>query len=737
MAAAAHHPSRDKVMADFRTEMASAPNLEDTMFFPFMPDPTPQQRSYVPCTKPVDSLKPMLVSQMKPRKHHRGRMALVRVCIDPGRWLAAVAAVVEDEKGTAVPLFAYNMPIPADAHEDTVLPKGGLFLIKEPYLKLKEQRDAYAIRVDHVTDLVRLDEDDARISKVWRSSASSGSSLDLRLQGNTEIKRGNWFAAQRLYTKAIDKAETDLEKRLGHVNRALANLKLERYEAALADATQMADDDDETAPPVMKALFRAASAHYGLQSFARCRATLLRLLVAFPGEPSARALLLRAQARLREQETGRYSFAAMYAQAQQPAGLVDCASFRGPVEVRACSSESESESESESSTGRGRGLFLTEAVAASDLILCEKAAVFYRRKETAEVDESCADTVMYVVGGDHGGDPDTNAAISARLHQKLLSNFDSFRSVLDLQVAADDFDRNATASDSGVVFDSFLVNSIVATNSACCPPILPGRLNQHPGVLEYDPRRHARGDKIPPAYGLWRTSSYMNHACHASTRRVFVGDVAVVRAARALPAGAELTVAYEPPEVSEAYEPSRRRIARWGFACACDMCLARCRVAQQRAAGQRTIVDDIAAALRDASPATAAQTERACRALDERYAREYAGPRNVPCTEMWQVSLVRLSFINVLNMSPMQAIDTIVACLRTVGFVVAYSRDGIEINKWGMLLYPLPKIMGQLYTVYRLLNPEVCPAVKEYTRLAFLLMAGEDESFAKFFPDFD
>jgi hypothetical protein len=61
----------------------------------------------------------------------------------------------------------------------------------------------------------------------------------------------------------------------------------------------------------------------------------------------------------------------MYEQAKVTPPLIDCATYSNPVEVR-------------DSPVRGRGLFTTKAVAAGDLLLCEKAFAYSFVDETME-----------------------------------------------------------------------------------------------------------------------------------------------------------------------------------------------------------------------------------------------------------------------------------------------------------------------------------------------------------------
>jgi hypothetical protein len=74
--------------------------------------------------------------------------------------------------------------------------------------------------------------------------------------------------------------------------------------------------------------------------------------------------------------------------------------------------------------------------------------------------------------------------------------------------------------------------------------------------------------------GVWPLAARLNHSCVYNTERSFIGDALVLRAARDLPADAELTTAYRANDGSgagqAALDAELRR--RWGFTCACPLC---------------------------------------------------------------------------------------------------------------------------------------------------------------------
>lgn len=120
-------------------------------------------------------------------------------------------------------------------------------------------------------------------------------------------------------------------------------------------------------------MFRAAEALYNLERFVECCQVLELLRTHFPDNSQATVVLDRAKTRLQEQRTGVYNLKELQAKAQKlrPPHL-DHATYIGPVEVRQTES-------------KGRGLFVTKAVKAGDLLLCEKAFAH------AHVDERSGD----------------------------------------------------------------------------------------------------------------------------------------------------------------------------------------------------------------------------------------------------------------------------------------------------------------------------------------------------------
>lgn len=158
-------------------------------------------------------------------------------------------------------------------------------------------------------------------------------------------------------------------------------------------------------------MFRAAEALYGLENFGKCCQLLELLCTNFPNNTEASKSLVCAQSRSLEQKTGAYDFKLLQAKAKKlrPPHL-DHATYIGPVEIRQTES-------------KGRGLFVTKAVKAGDLLLCEKAFSHAHANEGADAgNESSSKISILLNPGTKQGFFGTQADLIKLIVQKLSRN---------------------------------------------------------------------------------------------------------------------------------------------------------------------------------------------------------------------------------------------------------------------------------------------------------------------------
>jgi hypothetical protein len=152
-------------------------------------------------------------------------------------------------------------------------------------------------------------------------------------------------------------------------------------------------------------LFRAAEALYFLRRFKDSIGVLEILRANFPDSQQALTVLERARNRHMEEISGAYNFKLLQREAKKlRPPYLDHATYIGPVEVR-------------NTTGKGRGLFVTRAVRAGDLLLCEKAFSHAYVPESGDLNSKT--TLLLNVDterGFMGGQADLIRAIAQKLY---------------------------------------------------------------------------------------------------------------------------------------------------------------------------------------------------------------------------------------------------------------------------------------------------------------------------------
>jgi hypothetical protein len=74
------------------------------------------------------------------------------------------------------------------------------------------------------------------------------------------------------------------------------------------------------------------------------------------------------------------------------------------------------------------------------------------------------------------------------------------------------------------------------------------------------------------ATGVWIRASRFNHSCASAAHWNVIGDLVIVRLARDVAAGDEITISYHPSV--DTFERTQRKLAHYGFECDCARCVA-------------------------------------------------------------------------------------------------------------------------------------------------------------------
>ncbi|KAK0671707.1 hypothetical protein QBC41DRAFT_49794 [Cercophora samala] len=723
---AGQRPARknDRVETIIRFNIARTAGLQSRQYEPglsrtsmsFIPPP------YAPCAQPFCELKKSMFNDLVLETHHRGTYLLVRV-VTPQDRMTAVMAIVEDEKGEVLLLQLYHQ---AEMTEDVLVP-GKVLIVKDPYLKLTAD-GRHGLRVDHVSDVVFLPAHDERVPFFWHSELTTPQhkSADFwKTKGNDCFGRAKYQAALEHYTRALVSSPTTEECHTINLNRSLAYLKTNSFDAALVDANSVLEDANGKTKE--KALFRKAQALYSLQRYRECCDVLKALRLEYPDNASAKAKLNEAASRLAEQTSGKYHFKKLHAEAVRlrPPQL-DHATYTGPVEVR-------------QSGSRGRGLFTTKAVKAGDLLFCEKAFVYAFHEIEGTSGDGRLMTNLLIDANANSFTSGAQPELITMLVQKLYQNPSLASAVKDLhrgsyspiQGVFDIIDENP-------VIDSFLLTRILLLNSFGC------RLPEKAGALK-PPVGLDRLDDLFPSLGVWALASHMNHSCLSNAFRSFIGDMMIVRATEDLPANAEITIQYLNP-----FNPQRQQkyIKNWAFACDCAMCEEDDRTSDVVVAKRNTLGKSLEQLHRlltrhrgSSGAAKAASLIRKSSAVLAELEGTYSRPaEEVPRLALWVGYRDLACALTVtgagLGSNSQKVIDIGLKALRCLGFVLdggsLGTKQRLVVKKWGYMGAGLIDCWICLKTAYANTGShELALAAQGYAKVCYRIQLGEDETFGE------
>ncbi|KAG4275841.1 hypothetical protein FPRO04_14324 [Fusarium proliferatum] len=703
------HPPSQQLVSSFLMKLMAASYRphpdENTITTTQVPAP------YPPCIDSANDLEPIMISDMRLETHHRGKKIMLRVLTPPDR-MTAVMAIVEDEKGIAVLLQLYHQPEETIVPATEILSPNMVCILKEPFFKCATD-GTYSLRVDHPSDIIRLDGVDDRIPSHWRPSMviSDENSTDIRKQGNDAVQAKKWAEALRLYSSAIQAGQTFEERQLAFLNRSFANLNLDRPKQALLDAEKATNP----AMPSEKSLFRKARALYELGDYQQSLDMLEKLTQSFPENKAASSEKDRVNERLNEQRTGEYKFKQMYKQAEKSPPFIDCATFSAPVEIR-------------ESPGRGKGLFTTKAVSAGELLLCEKAFSYSFAGDEQSTKQTKIlmnlTTKRMAVGG--------QARLLTLIVQKLYHNSSLSAEFGDLHHA--DYQKATVLETDGTpVVDSFLVEKIASLNGFGAP-----RTSRESFLQATSSSRDMTGGKDfkYTTSGIWLLASRINHSCVGNCRRSFIGDMQIVRATRDLLADTELFFCYRLPVPFESYQEAQKGFNNWGFTCDCGLCLRKKATSRSVFQRRKVLAAGLQRLLDHPGSGNGAKASRLMKALEETY------PTNNDCAirlELWEpyfafgAHLLKNNQLNNAAKMILKGFEalghSIIACPPNV----ITDRPRLEVERWGVANDAVPWAFYNLVNVYRQLAPELCLAAEHYAEVSYTMVVGEKETWPEVF----
>lgn len=110
--------------------------------------------------------------------------------------MTAIMSLMEDESGDVVLLQLYQQENEDTRTATDIVSVGTILLVKEPYFKIMGDGE-HGLRVDHLSDVVHVNGDDARIPEAWRPRLIEieHSVESLKVKGNLAMRESRYWDA--------------------------------------------------------------------------------------------------------------------------------------------------------------------------------------------------------------------------------------------------------------------------------------------------------------------------------------------------------------------------------------------------------------------------------------------------------------------------------------------------------------------------------------------------------------
>ncbi|PVG03766.1 hypothetical protein CPB86DRAFT_748218 [Serendipita vermifera] len=513
-----------------------------------------------PCSKtPLSALKPCALQDLQVRRRKTGSYLLCRIITPPSR-MVAVSFGVEDTNGWAQLISIYNFPGTQNANTkelDTIFPLFTMLAIREPLARMGLASDHTNIRIDSPSDLVFLEPSDPLLSDVtWGSGegqfpTTTRTTQEWKDVADTHFKSKEYFAAIVAYSYGLRRSPSmAVALRL---NRCLAHLRLENYPAALRDAQAALAFEEVSDADRVKALYRSGQAEYGAGNYDAARTCYQKCLELNPELADAAKGIQSCDLREEERTTGVYNWKAILDQTRRKDTKVDVANFIGPVEIADMSNR-----------GGGRGVIATRDITAGELLIVSKSFtsasagpgnfyalnfltnlidrqaqynLFQNAVSKLHMNPHTADQLYNLYGGDQYP-PLPRASLAATSKSSTLPE---------------------NPLHSSVDVDGSRIHAICSYNSF--------GINNPALVKESEPPKDKAQDTDSQLHIF---PSYINHSCIPNADRVSFSDVMVIRTARPIQKGEEVTLSYV--GVGAIFEERKGVLSKWFAQCDCQLC---------------------------------------------------------------------------------------------------------------------------------------------------------------------
>lgn len=268
------------------------------------------------------------------------------------------------------------------------------------------------------------------------------------------------------------------------------------------------------------------------------------------------------------------------------------------------------------------------------------------------------------------------------------------------------------------------------------------RVTQGKGLFSDDTDLDPKGSQPYTTSGVYPLIGHINHGCIGNTRRSFIGDVQIVRAARDMEAGTEVFFSYKQPEQYMSHAETQAGLANWGFECQCALCLNKKSWSARARRTRQDLYRKLSGALGKPNIGNAREILNQMEATYSAAEREPGAVR----FELW-VPYFALGALLLQGENPAEAIEVTLQGFEALGFIIVAApprkkRPGSKapqkellVEQWGMPVDYTPAAFYTLFEAYKQLCPQLAAKAKEYARTAFSIVVGDLSTIGDLYPE--
>jgi tetratricopeptide (TPR) repeat protein len=278
--------------------------------------------------------------------------------------IGSIRLGIEDQNGWVFLVNLSNFPYAdrmSNTELDTVFALNTVIAIREPYPRQADVGDQCDLTIQSPSDIVFLGPDDPIVEGIsWKTGFKpfpqlSRTDEEWKALGNQHFKAEQYFAATVAYTFGLRRNPAFVALRL---NRALANLRLGRFDPAFADCKKVLDDVQIDKESKLKAVYRAAQAIYGQGDYDTARNWYTRCSEVDSSFQDAKVGINKCEQRIKEKETGDYDWVHLWEHGLVPGIELDVADYKGPIQISAVGNR-----------GGGRGVIASRDIKIGELLV--------------------------------------------------------------------------------------------------------------------------------------------------------------------------------------------------------------------------------------------------------------------------------------------------------------------------------------------------------------------------------